>query len=133
MLLILMRKFKSRFWLTTFFTDLFALCNFYSIRLLFTVNITNYLLRIALSVCFGVQDSGGVAAASYLRDFSTEPKVTEITMETFNFKCLLQVHLFFRKVFQGRYSVQSDSFRKWNFQFIDNWILFIAYLQFLPT
>ena len=27
----------------------------------------------------------------------------------------------------------SDSFRKWNFQFIDNWFLFIAYLQLLPT
>ena len=103
-------------------------------RLLFTVNITNYLSRIAVSVCVGVQDSGGVAAASYLRDFSTERKVTEITMETFNFKCLLQVQdIYFPKAFQGRYSVQSDSFRKCNFQFIDNWFLFIAYLQFLPA
>ena len=66
-----------------------------------------------MSVCVGVQDSGGVAAAYYLRNLSTERKATEITMEIFNFKRPLQVHdLPFRKVFQGRNSVQSDSFRK---------------------
>ena len=66
-----------------------------------------------MSVCVGVQDSGGVAAACYLRNLSTERKATEITMEIFNFKRPLQAHdLPFQKVFQGRNSVQSDSFRK---------------------
>ena len=65
-----------------------------------------------MSVCVGVQDSGEVAAASYLRNLSTERKATEIIMELFNFKLPLQAHdLPFRKVFQGRNSVQSDSFR----------------------
>ena len=71
------------------------------------------LSRIALSVCVGVQDSGGVAAGLYLRNLSTERKATEITMEILNFKRPLQAHdLAFGKVFQGRNSVQSDSFRK---------------------
>ena len=43
------------------------------------------------------------------------------------------IFLIEKKVFQGSNSVPSDSFRKWNFQFIDNWFLFIAYLKFLPT
>ena len=82
-----------------------------------------------MSACVGVQDSGEMAAAFYLRNLSTDCKATEITLEIFNFKGPLQAHdLPFRKVFQGRNSVQSDSFPKWNFQFIDNSFLFIAYL-----
>ena len=84
-----------------------------------------------MSVCVGAQDSGGVAAGCYLRNLSTERKATEITMEIFNFKRPLQAH--FQNDLEGRNSVQSDSFRKWIFQFIDNWFLFIAYLQFLLT
>ena len=48
--------------------------------------------RIAVSVCVGVQDSGRVAAACYLRRLSTERKTTEITIEIFNFKRPLQAH-----------------------------------------
>ena len=84
-----------------------------------------------MSVCVGAQDSGGVAAGCYLRNLSTERKATEITMEIFNFKRPLQAH--FQNDLEGRNIVQSDSFRKWIFQFIDNWFLFIAYLQFLLT
>ena len=66
-----------------------------------------------MPVCVGAQDSAGVVAACYLRNLSTEHKAREITMEIFNFKDPLQVHgLPFRKVFQGRNSVQSDTFRK---------------------
>ena len=66
-----------------------------------------------MSVCVDVQDSEGVAAGCYLHNLSTECKVTEITMETLNFKRPLQAHdLAFRKAFQGRNSVQSDSFRE---------------------
>ena len=64
------------------------------------------LSRIAVSVCVGVQDSGGVSAACYIRNFSTERKATEITMEIFNFNRPLQAHdLPFPKVFEGRNSV----------------------------
>ena len=64
-----------------------------------------------MSVCVSVQDSGGVAC--YLCNLSTECKATEITMEIFYFKRPLQAHdLSFQKLFQGRNSVQSDSFRK---------------------
>ena len=73
-------------------------------------------MRIAVSVCASVQNSGGVAATCYLRNLSTERKATEIAMEMFNFKRPLQAHnLPFQKVFQGRRRVQSDSFCKWNF------------------
>ena len=92
------------------------------------------LSRIAVSVSVSVQDLGWEAAACYLRNLSTELKATEITVEIFSFTRPLQAHdLAFWKVFQGRNSMQSDSFPKWNFQFIDNWRLFIEYLQFLPT
>ena len=71
------------------------------------------LSRIAVSVCVGAQDSGGVAAGCYLCNLSTERKATEITMEIFNFKRPLQAHdLAFQSDLQGRNSVQSDSFRK---------------------
>ena len=63
--------------------------------------------------CVGVQDSGGVASACYLRNLSTEHKATEITMEIFSFKHPLHAHdLPFQKVYQGRNSVQSGSLRK---------------------
>ena len=52
-----------------------------------------------------------MATACYLRNLSTEHKATEITMDIFNFKRLLQAHdLPFRKVFQGRNSVQVAAF-----------------------
>ena len=38
-----------------------------------------FLSRVAMSVCVGVQDSGGVAAACYLRNLSTERRATGIT------------------------------------------------------
>ena len=50
-----------------------------------------------------------------------------------NAHCKHMIFLIEKKVFQGSKSVPSDSFHKWNFQFIDNWFLFIAYLKFLPT
>ena len=66
-----------------------------------------------MSVCVGVQDSGEVAAACYLRNLFTDSKAMEITIEIFNFKCPLQAHdLAFGKVFHGRNSAQSDRFRK---------------------
>ena len=66
-----------------------------------------------MSVCVGVQDSGGVAAACYLRNLSSERKAMEIAMKIFDFKRPLQAHdLPSRKVFQGRNSVQNDSFGK---------------------
>ena len=66
-----------------------------------------------MSFCVGVQDSGGVTAACSLRNLSTERKATEITMEIFNFKRPLRAHdLPFRKVFQSRNSVQTDSCHK---------------------
>ena len=81
-----------------------------------------------MSVCIGVQDSGGVGAACYLRNLSTECKVTEITMVIFNFKRPLQVHdLPFPKVFKTETACRVAGF----VIFIDNWFLFIAYLQFL--
>ena len=55
-----------------------------------------------MSVCAGVQNSGGVATACYIRNLSTERKAVEIIMEIFNFKCPLQAHdPFFEKYFKA--------------------------------
>ena len=83
-----------------------------------------------MSVCVSVQDLGGMAAACYLHNLSTKYKATEITMEIFNFKCPLQAHdLAFQNVFQGRNSMQSDSFHKSDFQFIDSFFLLLLLLH----
>ena len=64
-----------------------------------------------MSVCLDVQDSGGVGAACYLRNLSTECKATEITMEIFSFKRPLQAHdPFFETVFKSETACRVTAF-----------------------
>ena len=74
-----------------------------------------------MSDCVGVQESGGVADACYLRNLSTERKAKEITMEIFNFKYPLQAHdLPFRKVFQGRKTASQNQKNLFNERILKN-------------
>ena len=69
------------------------------------------LSRIAVSVCVGAQDSGGVAAGCYLCNLSTERKATEITIEIFNFKRSLQAHdLAFQTIYKAETACRVTAF-----------------------